>query len=99
VFPIAPLFSPICFAQSPPLLTYIGGPKGEEHHLSTESSILGASIVSTFFFVWWANQIVSLQKTKVGFVRHLQLIDMKQNNKYPQWKRSIFFIEPKFHLF
>jgi hypothetical protein len=29
VFPIAPGFNPICFAQSPPLLTYIGGPKGE----------------------------------------------------------------------
>ncbi len=28
VFPIAPHFNPICFAQSPPLLTYIGGPKG-----------------------------------------------------------------------
>jgi hypothetical protein len=23
VFPIAPCFNPICFAQSPPLLTYI----------------------------------------------------------------------------
>jgi hypothetical protein len=27
VFPIAPRFNPICFAQSPLLLTYIGGPK------------------------------------------------------------------------
>jgi len=25
-FPIAPHFNPICFAQSPPLLTHIGGP-------------------------------------------------------------------------
>jgi len=25
VFPIAPCFNPICFAQSPPLLTYIVG--------------------------------------------------------------------------
>jgi hypothetical protein len=24
----------ICFAQSPPLLTYIGGPKGERHSIS-----------------------------------------------------------------
>ncbi len=39
VFPIAPCFNPICFAQSPPLLTYIGGPKGEALHLSIESSI------------------------------------------------------------
>jgi hypothetical protein len=30
VFPIAPCFNPICFAQSPPLFTYIGGPKGED---------------------------------------------------------------------
>ncbi len=28
VFPIAPHLNPICFAQSAPLLTYIGGPKG-----------------------------------------------------------------------
>jgi hypothetical protein len=40
VFPLAPSFNPICFAQSPPLLTYIGGPKGESLHLSIESSIL-----------------------------------------------------------
>jgi hypothetical protein len=39
VFPIAPCFNPICFAQSPPLLTYIGGPKGEALHLSIESSV------------------------------------------------------------
>jgi hypothetical protein len=51
VFPIAPCFSPICFAQSPPLLTYIPRPKGLVHHLSTESSILGPSIVSIVFFV------------------------------------------------
>ncbi len=29
VFPIAPFFNPICFAQSPPLLTYIVWAKGE----------------------------------------------------------------------
>ncbi len=29
VFPIAPHFNPICFAQSPPLLTHIGWAKGE----------------------------------------------------------------------
>jgi hypothetical protein len=28
VFSIAPDFNPICFAQSPPLLTYIAGAKG-----------------------------------------------------------------------
>jgi hypothetical protein len=49
VFPIAPGFNPTCFAQNPPLLTYIGGPKGEALHLFIESSILGGSIVSTFF--------------------------------------------------
>ncbi len=27
VFQVAPRFNPICFVQSPPLLTYIGGPK------------------------------------------------------------------------
>jgi len=41
VFPIALHFNPTCFAQSPPLLTYIGGPKREALYLSIESSILG----------------------------------------------------------
>jgi hypothetical protein len=60
VFPIAP---PICFAQSPPLLTYIGGPKGEAFHLSIESTILG-SLHSFNFFLQWANQIGSLHPKK-----------------------------------
>jgi hypothetical protein len=50
VCPIAPRFNPICFAQSPPLLTYIGGPKGEALHLSIESSIMG-NLHSSIFFV------------------------------------------------
>ncbi len=57
VFPIH--FNPICFAQSPPLLTYIGGPKGKALHLSIESFILG-SLHGCNFFLWWANQIGSL---------------------------------------
>jgi hypothetical protein len=85
VFPIAPHFNPTCFAQSPPLLTYIGGPKGEALHLSIESSVLG-SLGSFNFFSRWANQIGWLQKKKVGLVRHPQLINMKQN-KYPQLLR------------
>jgi hypothetical protein len=40
VFPIAPHFIPICFAQNPPLLTYIGQPKGEALYLLIKSSIL-----------------------------------------------------------
>jgi hypothetical protein len=39
---LAPHFNPICFAQSPPLLTYIAGPKGKISHLSIESSILSS---------------------------------------------------------
>jgi hypothetical protein len=72
VFPIAPRFHPICFAQSPPVLTYIDGPKGQAPHLPTEFSK-----VSTFF-LWWTNQIGSLQKEKVRLVRHPKLINMKQ---------------------
>ncbi len=52
VFLIAPRFNPIYFAQSPPLLTYVGGPKGEAVHLSMESSILGSLHgFQLFFFV------------------------------------------------
>jgi hypothetical protein len=83
VFSIAPRFNPICFAQSPPLLTYIGGPKGEALRLYIESSILG-SLHSFNLLLQWANQIGSLQKNKVGLVRHLQLICMK-HNKYPKF--------------
>jgi hypothetical protein len=41
VFSIAPHFNPICFAASPPLLIYIGWPKGEALHLSIDSFIFG----------------------------------------------------------
>jgi len=63
MFPIAPHPNPICFAQSPSLLTYIAGPKGEALHLSRESSIMGS--LHNSIFLWpWANQIGSLQKKK-----------------------------------
>jgi hypothetical protein len=65
VFPIAPHFNPTCFAQSPPLLTYVGGPKGEEAlQLATNLLFWGASIVSTLF----CNG--PIQKNKVGLVSH-----------------------------
>jgi hypothetical protein len=72
VFPIEPRFNPICFAQSPPLLTYIGGPKGEVFYLSMESSTLGKPFNSNivFFCDVLISQIGSLQKQKVGLVRH-----------------------------
>ncbi len=60
LFPIAPGFNPICFAQSPPLLTYLAGPKGQVFPPPTESSIL-ESIHSFNFFVWWADQNGLLQ--------------------------------------
>jgi len=63
VFPIAPCFNPIRFAQSPPLLTYVGGPKGETLHLCIEFSILG-SLHRFNFFLGRANQIGSLPQKK-----------------------------------
>jgi hypothetical protein len=63
VSPIAPRFNPICFAQSPPLLTFIGELKGEALHLSRESCIL-VSLHSFNYFLWRANQIGSLQRKK-----------------------------------
>ncbi len=41
-FPIAPGFNPICFAQSPPLLTYIAGPKAKAPHFPIEFSTSGS---------------------------------------------------------
>jgi hypothetical protein len=46
VFPIAPCFNPICFAQSPPLLTYIVASKGTPF-FNRIFYFGGASIVST----------------------------------------------------
>jgi hypothetical protein len=63
VFSIARHFNPICFAQSLPLLTYLGGPKGEPLHLSIESSIL-RSLHSFDFFLQLVNQIGSFHKKK-----------------------------------
>jgi hypothetical protein len=62
-FPIALCFNPICFALSPPLLTYIGGPKGEALHLFIESFIL-RSLHNFNVILQWANQIGSLQTKK-----------------------------------
>ncbi len=61
VFPIAPHFNPTCFAQSPPLLTYVGGPKGGGTPACKESSILG-SLHSFNVVLQWANQIGSIKK-------------------------------------
>jgi hypothetical protein len=53
VFPIAPRFNPICFAQSPPLLTYIHGPKGEALYHSIESSNLRSLHSFNLFFFFF----------------------------------------------
>jgi hypothetical protein len=62
---MAPCFNPICFAQSPPLLTYIGAPKGEALHLSIESSIFVSLRSFNLFCRGQSNSI----KKKVGLVR------------------------------
>ncbi len=49
VFPIAPRFNLICFAQNPPLLTYMAGPKGKALYLSIESSIVRSFHSFNFF--------------------------------------------------
>ncbi len=77
VFPIAPHFNPLCLAHSPPLLTFIGGPKGEVLNLSIESSILG-SLHSFIFFLQWAKSMAHYEKKKLD-LRHSELINMKQN--------------------
>jgi len=79
VFPIAPRFNLICFAQSPPLLTYTGGPKGEALHFSIGSSILGSLHGFNFFFVMDQSSWLITKKKEVGLVRHPQLINMEQN--------------------
>ncbi len=61
VFPIALCFNLICFAQSPPLLTYIGGPKGEALHLSIESSIF----VNLHSFNFFLSRPIKFNKKKL----------------------------------
>ncbi len=62
-------------SQSPPLPTYIGGPKGEALHLSIESFILVGSLHSLNFFFNGPIKIAHWKK-KVGLVRHPQLINI-----------------------
>ncbi len=68
VFPITPSFNPIRFAQSPPLLAYIGGPNREALHLSKESSILG-SVHSFNFFCDGPIKLVHCKRKKVELVK------------------------------
>jgi hypothetical protein len=63
VFPIAPRFNPLCFAQCPPFLTYIGGPKREALHLSIESFILGSlHSFNLFFTMGQSNCLIATKK-------------------------------------
>jgi hypothetical protein len=70
VFPVAPRFNPICFAQSRPLLTHIGGPieEGSAPSFHRIFHVGGASIVSRFGKSNWL--IAKKTKKKVGLVRH-----------------------------
>jgi hypothetical protein len=89
VFPIAPHFNPICFAESPPLLTY----RMAGHSIFPLKLLYLGSLHSfNVFFLLWANQIGSLQKKKSWPCDTPQLINMKQN-KYPQLNR---YYVPKF---
>ncbi len=70
VLPIAPLI-PYDLPKSPPHLTYIGQPKGEELNLSIDSSILG----NLHSFNIFCNGPIKLahckkEKEKVELVRH-----------------------------
>jgi hypothetical protein len=63
-FPVAPCFNPICFAQGPPLVTYIVGPM--IIHCSAEKN--RSFRVSMRSFKWslgWDNQNVSFHKKKL----------------------------------
>jgi hypothetical protein len=72
-FAIAPCFNPIGFAQSPPLLTYVRGPKGHLIRHSVEFYISRQHRVF-LIFLSWANQNISLQKKKkVGLERHINI--------------------------
>ncbi len=66
VFPIGPPFNSICFAQSSPILTYIGGPKGETLHLSIESSNLGSLCSFNFdFAMGQSNWLIAKNKLEL----------------------------------
>ncbi len=89
VFPIAPQFNPTCFAQSPHLLTYIGGPKDKALYLSQNLLFWEAPVVSGCFATGQSNWLIAKKRfspIQVGqrarhsifsrifyFGRHLQL--------------------------
>jgi len=83
-------FQCLNIAQSPPFLTYTGGPKREALPSFHRVFYFGEPPWFQLFFLQWANQIGSLQKKNiVGLVRHPQLINMNQNNEYPQFMDGV----------
>jgi len=74
-FPIFPptffpyLLTFICFGKWCPPFTYIGGPKGKTCIVQNKAFCFGESPLFLFFLEWWANQIGTLLKKKLG--RHL----------------------------
>jgi hypothetical protein len=70
MFSIAPHFYPICFGKCCPPFTYVCGLNTGTFIVQIEPSNLG-SLHSFICFEWWANEIGSLQKTKIELGKHL----------------------------
>ncbi len=69
-FSIAPHFYPICFGKCCPPFTYVGGLNIGTSIVQIQPSILG-SLHCFICFEWWANEIGSLQETKIELGRYL----------------------------
>jgi hypothetical protein len=67
VFPIAPDFKPICFAQNPPLLTYIPGvfiainPFEEKNFIQPMGSGISSHDALVFFFLSFGCKVGRLE--------------------------------------
>ncbi len=92
VFPIAPHFNPICFAQSPLLLTYINGPKGEALNLSIEYYIMGSLHSFNFFFFCNGPIWTNWQKNRKWWLS-------PKSNTHPTPKRTLWVEPIFFHMF
>jgi len=65
VFPIASCFNPICFARSPPLLTYIQVGQRVRHSMFLQNLLFwGASTLFLCFFGWahFSNWLIAKEK-------------------------------------
>jgi hypothetical protein len=80
MFPVERYFYFICFAQSYPLLSFIGGPRGRKHCIWQWKLLFRGGTRVSGLCLWWANQNGSLppkKKKKLGKATPISWIETR----------------------